>query len=392
MKRKWTRGEKLLWAAPLIFLIGAAVAAWGPEVLRKQLGRPTVLRATAPKGSSLRSIALSSDGALLAASCSESSNPKINGGDILFWDAHTLKPLSLGKSNSVDIFNNGNAQRTDNFAFALAPDAKTLGFYRRVLMPNGAVQPFTLYDVATGKARWKLSGTDWINTAHFSPDGQTIGITHGINKHDMEVVFLRVADGTVTHRWTVPQVWTDTTNFAWAPDGKTIVTVGNFPAPLDKYGRQTLDRYRFEVRRADDGKILYFWATRRVNNFDLSPDGRSLIAVTYEQEGGANVKFRAAVIDIMTRRERWQFGDDDSENRPLAARFAPDGVTIAVRTSRWKERVLFIDSQTGQVKRTLSTSGAPINSVSNSTGLIFAPDGKRLYARGQNAVLVWDLD
>ena len=31
MKQKWTRGEKLLWAAPLIFAVAAAVAAWGPQ-------------------------------------------------------------------------------------------------------------------------------------------------------------------------------------------------------------------------------------------------------------------------------------------------------------------------------------------------------------------------
>lgn len=367
------------------------LAAYGPEVVRRQLGRPIVLSATTAKGASLRSIALSSNGALLAASCSESSNPKINGGDILFWDARTLKPLALGNSNGMDAFNSGNAQRTDNFTFTLGPDAKTVGFYR-VLMKNGERQPFALYDISTGKPRWKLTGTHWSFAAHFSPDGHTIGVTRSI-KNDMEMNFVRVADGTTIHRWTVPQVWSDTTDFAWAPDGKTIVTVGSSPEPgKESYDEMLKLHYRFEVRRADTGKIVRFWPTRPVSNFDLAPDGRSLVAVTYDEWETSRVNFRAAVIDTATGRERWQFGENKSENRPLAARFAPDGKTIAVRAFYPKDRVILLDAQMGTMKRVLSAGGEIMNSFSNSTALAWAPDGKRLYARGKNAVLVWDLD
>ena len=390
MKRNWTRAEKWLWATPLIFVIAAGVAAWGPQVARRQLGRPIVLTATPAKSSSLRSIALSGDGALLAASCSESSNPKNPGGKILFWDMRTLKLLALGQSNGVDNLNNGNVRYNDNFAFVLAPDAKTVGFCRRVLFPNGKKQPFTLYDVATGKARWKLNGNDWSFAAHFSPDGQTLGVTRGV-KDDVEIVFMRVADGTLIRRWTIPQVWFDATDFAWSPDGKTIVTVGSFPAPEEKYHGQMLKlKFRFEIRRADTGKIMRFWATRRVTNFNLAPDGRSLVAVTCDREGIMQKNFRAAVIDVATGRERWRFGG--TENVPMSVRFSPDGTTIAVQVSYRKDWVAILDAQTGKLKRTLSTGGAPMNFVENATALAWAPDGKRLYARGKNAVLVWDLN
>ena len=44
-KRPWTRGEKLLWLAPLLLIVGAGAALWGPTVARRVKGLPdAVLR------------------------------------------------------------------------------------------------------------------------------------------------------------------------------------------------------------------------------------------------------------------------------------------------------------------------------------------------------------
>ena len=36
-KRQWTRGEKWLWAAPLLLLIGAGAALFGPDIARRKI-------------------------------------------------------------------------------------------------------------------------------------------------------------------------------------------------------------------------------------------------------------------------------------------------------------------------------------------------------------------
>ncbi len=243
MKRKWTRGEKWLWATPLIVLIAAGVAVWGPQVARKQLGLPERLLTTAD--SQVASIALSADGSTLAATTAESFAPKINGGQLYFWDARTLQPFRPWKSSAAFTINNPPAFRIENQGLILSPDAKSVGFARLDLMKTRKSTPYVFYNMKTGRARWKNNGFYLFPNALLSPDGSTIGLTSSVGK-SAEYRFLRVSDGTLVKRWAVRDFAETESRFAWMPDGTSVICLG----------RKTPDSCYFEIRRLSDARIL----------------------------------------------------------------------------------------------------------------------------------------
>ena len=379
-KRRWTRGEKLLWLAPLLLVVAAGAALWAPRIARRTAGLPERLQIT-PDGR-IHTLALSRDGSTLAATTVESYAPKTDGGRLYLWDARTLKPRAPWKNTP--------AFRTANLGLALAPDAKSVGYARVDSMKMGQNKTYVLFDVSTGKARWKIKGRFLLTKVRFSPDGALLGITEGA-KTGVQYQIRRVSDGTLVRQWLAPNLTMSDADFAWAPDGKTVVCTARKPDAtpepdaLADYKKWLAARqYTIEIRRLSDGKRTRVWNTRPVLSFDLSPDAQTVAAITGERTTTGFDKVRVTVMDSATGREKWNFGDADY--LPAAATFAPDGATLAVAPGGFNGLVL-LDAQTGKIKRTLRYPGNVRSRI-----LLWSPDSKRLFASGESAVLVWDLD
>jgi len=99
---------------------------------------------------------------------------------------------------------------------------------------------------------------------------------------------------------------------------------------------------------------------------------------------------------VATGKIQWELDSRTNEADPRFrflqdACFSPDGATVALLTSAGRQ-VFLLDATTGRQKETLRI---PASQESNSFlphAIAFSPDGKRLFARGKSAVLVWDLE
>ena len=394
MKRKWTRGEKWLWATPLIFLVAAGVAVWGPQVARRQLGWPTRLETT-PE-SRIATIALADDGSVLAATTGESYAPKADGGKLYLWDAHSLKPTAPWRGNPASKLINAPAFRSEKIGLAISPDAKFIGYAPINLMNKGNNATYHLFETATGNVRWKISGKYLFTHVHFSPDGQQIGIEE-TTKSGVEYQIRRVSDGVVVSRWISKGASVFDADFVWASDGKTIVCRSQIPDPLpipdtgDGFAKWLAARqYTFDTRRVSDGQLLKTWNSPPVLEFDISPDGRFIAFTTgtRNRNTGFN-KVHLMMVDSATGHQQWDAGTDLPH--PTAVRFSPDGNNIAVMLSGMQATIALLDARTRKNQRTLKMKDSS-RSGSFSTELAWAPDGKRLFAIGDSAVLVWDLE
>ena len=383
MKRKWTRGEKWLWAAPLIFIVAAGVAAWGPQVVRRQLGRPKVL--TIPTDRYIRAIALSRDGSILAATGDSGAAQN----KVYFWNARTLQPSATWDSakNRIGSY--------DNSALSLSPLGDTV-----VLAPfdNGRPVPLVSYNRRTQTPKWALAGGFFQSFSQFSPDGTLVASAQSVMA-GVEYVIVRAADGKVISRWKIPDLTPELSRLAWAPDGQTVIAIGavRYSSEKNEAGAQ-LGQCTLEVRRACDGQLLRSGPSPVPvpENLAIAPDGRSLVTLSMPDIGKSSAFWQVEALDIATGRARWKFQRRDVDYNRTSfymcsdVVYAPDGKTL-VALEPSSGVVFWLDAHSGALKRTLKVGGQ-IGGQSAPDALAFSPDGKRLYARGQNAVLVWDLD
>lgn len=103
--------------------------------------------------------------------------------------------------------------------------------------------------------------------------------------------------------------------------------------------------------------------------------------------------------DINTWR-RYQISKQSgtSENEPydfvafLAIAISSDGATIAVMRAI-DSTICLLDARTGQQRRTLALplGKAETGSYDSPTSLLFAPDGKHLFAHTNDSVFAWNL-
>ena len=377
MKRQWTRGEKWLWATPVAVGVFAAAIAWGPQIVRGALGEPQVWTTT---DSSVRSIALSANGAVLAeAGSREGSRGWVQGsGMIHLWDARTgakLPPIAPVYTRNK----NGTTNGFDVWALELSPDAKQIGFSR-------VGDNWTLYNLGTRKLKWSFPRP--ISDAKFSPDGHSIALS---NYGDVTIVGAR--DGKTRAHWKRSDS-ANSGDVSWSPDGKLVANIGAYKAndPI-------------EMHRADNGQLV-----RRIPNqashpmlssVNFSPDGKKLVSAcvpgnNFDQR---NLKILAPVrcYDAATGKLIWEvkvaaFGGADWEYAAFChAIFSLDGRTVAAYQYE-QGRVFLLDSATGAIKSMRRFRTAAKSRLFVPPGLLFSPDGKRLFARGQNAVLSWDLE
>ena len=388
MKRQWTRGEKLLWLAPLIFVAAAGVAVWGPTLARRSVGLPRQLE-TSP-GIVLRSLALSEDGTLLAATGTAYSSPLTPlGGVIYFWDARTLAPLPNWNRGagilSVD---------TANAALALSPDAQSVAYAPFASAYSNPT--FMVFDRTKQQKKWGLNGDFSMARARFSPDGTRMGFTLGVAGGGTRFLIARTSDGKVISQMPSAKTADYQARLAWAPDGKTVaLLVANGRTP-------TNSKFDLQIRRAQDGKLVRSWPSPWLSTFGFSPGGKELLTLVAPSSNATPSSpfiMVVALVDASTGREKWRYADKSAAQNGGApffgfivdARIAPDGKTVAAILSS-TQRVVLLDARTGALKSTLVATQRTSTSFGLDSDLAWSPDSKRLYARGQNAVLVWDLD
>ncbi len=396
MKRSWTRGEKLLLATPLLVGLLIAVALWGPSVARDAARRATGAPQqwmTTPDAM-IRSMALAGNGEILAAGnvITDKNGWKRGSGTVYLWNARTGAPLKPFAPVYTRRKTGASRDGFDIYALALSPDAISIGFAR-------ATDNWELYDVKTRRKLWRFS--QFIEDAEFSRDGKIIALSSGYDDNSIYIVDAKT--GRVRVRWK-RQGSSNSRHIALSPDGQWLASIG--PAGSPDWSAPYKPANPILLHRVSDGKLVRSISTGQglagetVASVAFSPDGKQLVSASslnrYSDED--LTKFAPLhCYDAGTRRLQWQVGASavgGADNRHIHfcdAVFSPDGRAIAAY-QYVAGRVLLLDSATGATKQTRSLAGGTAASFFVPPGLAFAPDGKRLFVRGKNAVLHWDLE
>jgi RNA polymerase sigma factor (sigma-70 family) len=205
-------------------------------------------------------------------------------------------------------------------------------------------------------------------------DGRTVAIDR-----DDGLCVVDVASGEELHRWARnqqdPASWELFSSLKPSPSGNLLVALDN--------------DQRFHVRDVATGKEYPVPAeqfpadsrprmVREIVDYALSPDGRSLFAVSvpgYKAPAGAP-KCTLRLWDVATGRLLQQSSSDDSAG---PAAFAPDGRTVALATPKY---VVLWETVSGRERGRLpAAGGVPA----------FSTDGRLLAVGGPDAVRVWDV-
>ena len=391
MKRRWARGEKLLWLAPLLFALAAFAALWAPQIMHRMRGLPDATLTVTGTPARTLLLTISDDGATLVAVNPNYGVRPDNGAGLYFWDARMLHPdarWNLARNRALQ----GGTADTMNAVFAIAPDAQSFAFSHQNI--GGKSKPFLLFDLTTDRVRWQLAGMTNVSYTRFSPDGKIVGLGTKAGADAIEFLMVRVADGRVMSRWTVPNSrhLSGFARFVWTPDSQAVITRGFEPLVPGEKDLEKV-RYPLETRRVSDGHLVRSFPTRAVAQLDASRDGKNLVAVTFSQlvPGGLQ-NFQVNVWDATTGRELWKWPTNFQNWSAINdAEFSPDGTMVAVFIKSERKIQLF-DAQTGELQRTLALSKTDGGFGTNDI-LVWAPDGKRLFVAGtSNEIFVWNLN
>ncbi len=380
MKRKWTRGEKWLWATPVLVGVFAAAVMWGPTLARRAVGLPQVWTTT-PE-TYIRSMALSANGEILAAAGMRDKRDNKNfylsgSGTIYLWNARTGERLE----SIAPVYNRVGSGGWDVYALKISPDARQIGFSRV------GEKKWTLYDLATRKPLWRFNKL--IEDAEFSPDGRFIALSV-----DGVVTIVNASDGRTRTQWThKADVWSP--DIAWSPDNRWVANINLGDV--------------VELHQASDGKLVrrfhtpYALSDKKVMSMAFSPDGRRLVTACLRFTNSINSDDDYTKVaplhcyDTTTGKLLWEIktpalGKADKMHASFCdAVFSPDGRTIAAYQQQVGQ-VFLIGSATGAILSERKLDRANSTNFHVPPGLLFAPDGKRLFVRGKNAVVVMDLN
>jgi WD40 repeat protein len=379
MKILGTRDGKWLCAAILLLGLIAVGILFVPRVTRHIFGRPESLITT--PDTMIRSMALYRNGELLAAGGSILARRgwKRGSGTVYLWNARTGQQLSTiapvythDRTNFIDGF--------DIYALTISSDAKQIGFSR-------AVANWTLYDTATQKELWQFPS--FIEVAKFSQDGRFIALSS--YNH---IFIVNARDGKVRAQWKRIST-SNSQDLAWSPDGAWVATIGpsKINSPID-------------LHRADNGKFVRRIISKQnmsgetLASVTFSSDNKHLLTAssvgTYDSKDTFDSFAPVRCYDATTGKLMWEvkapaFGGTDGTHVAFCdAVFSPDGSVVAAY--QYDEgRIFLLDSMTGAIKKTLSLGNAAHSTFYVPPGLAFSPDGKRLFARGKDAILFWDL-
>jgi WD40 repeat protein len=334
-------------------------------------------------GSWVQVMAVSPDGAFVAAVCKDGpAPPRRPGGKqetIHVWETATGKALPSPPTSSLHVG-----------PLAFSPDGKLLAFGEL----GGIIH---LWEFATGKEVRQLKGQPkdpGSSLFAFSPDGQWL-----LSCVPRETLILwKVATGDVARRTAMK---TEVVTLAFSPNGDTIASAG--------------EGGLISLWQTATGELVRQFEGHRdvVRSVAFSADGRTLVS------GGNDKTVR--LWDVAGGRELRQLTGHWAQVSAVA--FSPDGKTVA--SGGWDQRVRLWEVATGkELHRAEGPSGlvwavafSPDNktlaSAENdgiwlwevatrkllrrldgppgSTALAFSPDGKLLASLGGDKARLWDL-
>jgi WD40 repeat protein len=303
----------------------------------------------------------------------------------------TIRLWDLATGREIRRFGRANAD-SDHLVFS--PDGTKLASAEKRMSSSPIstgppMTPIHIWDAGTGRElrHWE---TDNASQIGFSPDGTTLASVGG----GSQVIRLwDVATGREIRPETRLGHHSAIEDAAFAPDGRSIVTVGR-----DRTIRFWDPATGKEVRQlGDDDLDLRFTA--------LSADGRTLAT------GGGFQPTR--LWDVASGRElrRFQMTDessleradlspdgntpatsaDDTIREPFVecADLSPNGLTLA---TSWNDRLILWDTATGRGKAGVDKSPLVPRFVTKLVkALRFAPDGQSVATLGGHWIRIWDV-
>jgi WD40 repeat protein len=380
-KRPWSNAEKALFLAPLLILLAPLVLSISGLIARRLTGKPTVLTTTS--NLEIWEMTVSRDGSVVAASDTDRKflkNLNLRSGVVYLWNARTLRPLPpfpVKQWTAADGSRHGNSVD----GISLSPDGQIIGM-------SGRNSPhFTVYEISSQKVLWQQPVL--AATSIFTADGRFIAL--GNYKVGFEMREAR--SGKLVYRWNAPNGGMKE-NFSLSPDEKTVAWIG---------AQQGLDGFqsqRIEIRRTSDGKVLRILDySDQSETVAFSPDGKLIISVTRRDSRTGNNWGSLIRCHSISGKLLWE--KDYTINNPQRVRFdmfcdaifSPDGQRIAVRN--WNlpnsaDHALILDINGQEIQQLKSPKGQH-TFYPTSSAIAFSPDGKRVFGRGHNSILVWDL-
>ncbi len=371
--KRWTSSEKWLFAAPLLVGVFAAAMSFGPDLARRKLGLPRELATSASER--MLSLSLSQDGRVLAAGTLQNRPYKSAVNTIHLWDARSLKSLS---PITRPLTPNNDA----TYGVFLSPDGKQLTW-------NSFGVGISSFDLTNRRLVWTTRVTSL--ACAVSPDSRFVVF----QRAGFQVVDGR--NGTLVTSWKIGPRSGDV-QVRFSPDSKWLASSAGKPKWGDWQKTPNARGGEIEVRRVGDWKQMRTLSLPNASHFAFSPDGTRLLGVAHVYQtplGTGSLGTRLRCFDAQTGRVLWEVDKTQEAAFSWSRKvqdvcFSADGKSIGV--TPYDEAPSILNALDGKVVRTLRLPPSQQPNSSVSGGLAFSPDGKRLFARGKNAVLVWDLD